>query len=127
MAYVEDVILEEPIQVPRESLLFIVPENLQPPSHIPASTSASAIIWQAQETREETTCIIEEEFPKEFLHLDPEDTIQIKDSIAKELGVEETLDTTQEDLGEATTILGMTVEGGPVLVPPPLSTLPDFN
>jgi hypothetical protein len=66
MAYVEEEIPEEPIQVPPESLLFTVPDNWQPPNHIPTSTSASAIIQQAQEAREETTCIIEEE----FLHLD---------------------------------------------------------
>jgi hypothetical protein len=33
MAYVEEVILEEPIQIPLKSLLFIVPENWQPPSN----------------------------------------------------------------------------------------------
>jgi hypothetical protein len=32
MAYVEEVIPEEPIQIPLESLLFTVPENWQPPS-----------------------------------------------------------------------------------------------
>jgi hypothetical protein len=127
MAYVEEDIPEEPIQVPPESLLFTVPDNWQPPSHIPASTSASTIIQQAQEAREETTCIIEEEFPEEFLHLDPEDTIQTKDSATKELRAVEAMEAAQEDSGEAAIVLGMEVEGGPVLAPPPLSTLPDFG
>jgi hypothetical protein len=100
MAYVEEEIPEEPIQFPPESLLFTVPDNWQPPSQFPTSTSASGTIHQAQEAREETTCIIEEEFPEEFLHLDPEDTIQIKDSgeaeAAEELRTTEKLGTTKD-------------------------------
>jgi hypothetical protein len=63
MAYVEEVILEEPIQVPSESLLFTVPDDLQLPSHHTMSISTQAAM-------EGATCIIEEEFPGEFLHLD---------------------------------------------------------
>jgi hypothetical protein len=44
LAYVEEEIQEEPIQFPPESLLFIVMDNWQLPSHILASTSAPAIV-----------------------------------------------------------------------------------
>jgi hypothetical protein len=40
MAYVEEVIPEEPIQVPPESLLFTVPDDLQFPNHNTVSISA---------------------------------------------------------------------------------------
>jgi hypothetical protein len=42
MAYVEEVIPEEPLQFPLESLLFTVPENWQPPSHFSAEAIAPA-------------------------------------------------------------------------------------
>jgi len=123
MAYVEEDIPKEPISVPPESIIFTVPDNWKPPNHIPTSTSSSAIIQQVQEAREETICIIEEE----FLHLDPEDTIQTKDSATKELRAVEAMEATQEDSGEVVTVSGIGVEGGPVLAPPPLSTLLDFG
>jgi hypothetical protein len=100
--------LEEPIQVPPESLLFTVSDDCSPP----------AIIQQAQEPQaamEGATCIIEEEFPEEFLHLDSVASIQNTDNqvgtVAEEVKAVEAMDT--EDLGAE-------VEGHPVLVPPPL-------
>jgi hypothetical protein len=108
MAYIEEEILEEPIQVPPESLLFTVSDDWHPPSHNPASTRAPT-------TMEGATCIIEEE----FLHLDSAASIQNTDSqvgtVAEEVKAVEAMDT-----------LGVEVEGHPVLAPPPLTTLPDF-
>jgi hypothetical protein len=126
MAYVEKVIPKEPIQHPLESLLFTVLDNWQPPSHIPTSTSASTIVQQAQEAREEATYIIEEDFPEEFLHLDPADTTQTKDSAVEELTTVDVMEAARANSGEAATVLDTEVEGSPVLAPPPLSTLPDF-
>jgi hypothetical protein len=130
MAFVEEEIPEEPSQVPPESLLFTIPNNWQPPSQIPTSTSAPTTILQAQEAREETTCIIEEE----FLHLDTEDTIQIKDSgMAEDLGAAENLGETKDmeeshkEFNEAATVCSLEVEGEKILAPPPLFTLPDFS
>jgi hypothetical protein len=76
MAYVEEVIPEEPIQVPPESLLFTVPDDLQFPSLNTMSTST-------QDAMEGTTCIVEEEFPGEFLHMDSNVSTQDTD---KKLG-----------------------------------------
>jgi hypothetical protein len=124
MAYVEEEISEEPIQVPLESLLFIVTDNWHPPNHILVSKSASTIVQKAHKAREKATCIIEEEFPKEFLHLDSVDTIQTKDSAAKELKSVEAMEASSVDSGEEMMVLDMEVEGNPVLAPPPPSTLP---
>jgi hypothetical protein len=80
---------------------------------------------------EEATCIIEEEFPEEFLHLDSAATIQNTDnqvgSVAtEEVKVVEAMDAAPVDSGAGGGGLRAEVEGGPVLAPPPLSTLPDF-
>jgi hypothetical protein len=108
MAYVEEEILEEPIQVPLESLLFIVSNDWQPPSHNPATTRAPS-------TMEGATCIIEEE----FLHLDSVASIQNMDSqVGTKAEVFKAV--------EATNTLGVEVEDHLVLAPPPLTTLPDF-
>ena len=64
MAYVEEEISEEPIQVPSESLLFTAPEDLQFPNINTNSTNA-------QDSMEGTTDIIEEELSEEFLHKAP--------------------------------------------------------
>jgi hypothetical protein len=131
MAYVEEEILEEPIQVPPESLLFTFLDDMQSPSHNPASTSAPT-------TMEGATCIIEEEFPGEFLHMDSIASIQDTDdpvgttmeevkavevvdtgTTVEEVKVVEVVDTALEDLGAE-------VEGHPVLAPPPLTALPDL-
>jgi hypothetical protein len=76
MAYVEEVIPEEPLQIPLESLLFTVPENWQPPSNFSAEATAPATeVRHCTNTMEEAeevhTCIVEEE----FLHLDSQDTL----------------------------------------------------
>jgi hypothetical protein len=80
--------------------------------------------------REETTCIIEEE----FLHLDIEDTIQIKDSgmaedlgAVKNLGEMKDMEESHEEFNEAATVCSLEVEGEKILAPPPLLTLPDFS
>jgi len=57
------------------------------------STTGTTTILEAQEAREETTCIIE----KEFLRLNTEDTIQIKDSgMGDDLGAAENLGETKD-------------------------------
>ena len=130
MAFVEEEIPDEPSQVPPESLLFTIPNNWHSPSQIPTSTSAPTTILQAQEAREETTFIIEEE----FIHLDTEDTIQIKYSgMAKDLRVEENLgemkdmEESHKEFNEATTICSLEVQGEKLFAPPPLFTLPNFS
>jgi hypothetical protein len=55
MAYIEEEFPEEPIQVPSESLLFTVPDDLQFPNINKAST-------RTESTMEGATCIDEEEF-----------------------------------------------------------------
>jgi hypothetical protein len=126
MAYVEEEILEERIQFPPESLLFIVSDNWKPPSHIPASASTPAIFQQAQEAMEEATCIIEKELLEEFLHLDCVATIQNIDFAAEDLKAVEAMEADLANPGEEVTVLDMEVEGSPVLAPPPLSALPDL-
>jgi hypothetical protein len=54
MAYVEEVIMEEPIQVPLKSPLFTVLDNFSFPNHSTMSTSA-------QDAMEGATYIVEEE------------------------------------------------------------------
>jgi hypothetical protein len=72
------------------------------------------------------TYIIQEEFPEEFFYLDHVDTIQTKESIVEDIKAMEAMEAAQVDSGEASMVLDTMVEGGPVLAPPPLSTLPDF-
>jgi hypothetical protein len=115
MAYVEEVILEEPIQVPPESLLFTVPDDLQFPSHNTMSTSAQAAM-------EGATCIVEEEFPGEFLHLDSNVSIQDTDN---QIGTEVEA-VKAEDIGTAQEDMDVALEGHPVLAPPPLTAIPEF-
>jgi hypothetical protein len=81
------------------------------------------IFQEEQEAREEATCIIEEE----FLHLESTTIIQNTDSAAEEIKAVEAMEAAPMIPGEATTVLDMEVERGPVLVPPPLLTLPDFS
>jgi hypothetical protein len=75
MAYVEEVTLEEPIQIPPESLLFTVPENWQPPSNFPEEDTQSATTTHhetntmAEKMEEFHIFYIEEEFPEELLHM----------------------------------------------------------
>jgi hypothetical protein len=89
MAYVKEENLEEPIQVPPESL-FTILDDLQSPIHNPASTSVEVAM-------EGVTCIVEEEFLGEFLHLDSITSIHDKDSqvrtTAEEVKVVEVMDT----------------------------------
>ena len=130
LAFVEEEILEEPSQVPPKSLLFTILDNWQPPNQIPTSISAPTTILQEQEVREETTCIIEEE----FLHLDIEDTIQIKYSgmaedldAVKNLGETKDMEESHKEFNEAATVCSLEVEGEKILAPPPLFTLLDFS
>jgi hypothetical protein len=109
MAYFEEEILEEPIQVPPESLLFIVSNDWQPPSHNITRTRSPF-------SMEGATCIIEEEFQDEFLHLNSVASIQNTDNqvgiVVKAMEAVEAMDT-----------FGMEVEGHLVLKVPPLMTL----
>ena len=109
MAYVEEEISEEPIQVPSESLLFTVPEDLQFPNINTNSTNA-------QDSMEGTTDIIEEELSEEFLHKAP--SVSIQDKINK---VEEEIEKVKEE------VIGNVEENHPVLPPPPLTVIPEFN
>ena len=86
MAYVEEEILEEPIQVPSESLLFTVPEALQFPNINTNRTNA-------QDSMEGATDIIEEEFSEDFLQRAP--SISIQDNINK---VEEETEEVKEEV-----------------------------
>jgi len=61
MAYIEEEFLEEPIQVPPESLLYTVPDDYLHPSTSKADTCTKAAM-------ESATCVFQEEFPEEFLH-----------------------------------------------------------
>ena len=70
----------------------------------------------------------------EFLHLDTEDTIQIKDSgMAEDPGAVENLGETKDmeeshkEFNEATTICCLEVQGEKLFAPPPLFTLPNFS
>jgi hypothetical protein len=71
-------------------------DDLQSPNHNPTSTSTQAAM-------EGATCIVEEEFPGEFLHLDSIASIQDTDSqvgtTTEEVKAVEVMDTAQEDLG----------------------------
>jgi hypothetical protein len=108
MAYVEEEISKEPIQVPLKSLLFTMSDDWHPPNHNLASTSTPT-------SMEGATCIIEEEFPEEFLHLDSMASIQNTDNevriVAKEVRAVEARDTTPVDMGTE-------VEGHPIFVVP---------
>jgi hypothetical protein len=75
MAFVEEVLPEEPLQIPPEPLLFTVPENWQPSSSLPGEvTKAVTVESQGHSTMEEfPTCYIEEEFPEELLHMASQD------------------------------------------------------
>jgi hypothetical protein len=80
-----------------------------------------------EETAEAHTCIVEEE----FLHLDSHDTFlssgnEFSNSITEdeELGKEDgAQDGTKDATGEV--VGGMTVKGGKVLAPPPISIAPE--
>jgi hypothetical protein len=67
MAYVEEIFPEEPIQVPPEHLLFIVPDNWNPPTCFPGEVTMEATGAQqnhhrgADQMEEPPTCYIEEE------------------------------------------------------------------
>jgi hypothetical protein len=70
MEYVEEVFPEEPIQAPSKHLLFIVPDNWQPPSCLLGETTMDAngadqhCNNKENQTEEFTTCYIEEETPE---------------------------------------------------------------
>jgi len=84
--------LEEPIEVPSESLLFTIPYDLHLPNHHIVSISAQA-------TMEGTTCIVEEEFPGEFLHFDSSVPAQDTNNKGDNKGKETTETTKEEDIG----------------------------
>jgi hypothetical protein len=67
MAHVEEVILEEPLQIPPESLLFTMTKNWKPPNNfsVEATTPATEVhhcTSTMEEAEEVHTCIVEEEF-----------------------------------------------------------------
>jgi hypothetical protein len=64
MAYVKEEFPEEPIQVPAESLLYTVSVDYLCPNTSKVDTGTEA-------TMEGATCIVQEEFPEEFLHTAP--------------------------------------------------------
>jgi len=108
MAYVEEVIAEEPIQVPLESFLFAVPDDLQFPN-------LNTMSKRTQATMEHATCIVEEEFPREFLHMDSNFTTHDnEDKIGDEEQVMKVMD------------IGTTHKEHPFWVPPPLTVILDF-
>jgi hypothetical protein len=63
------------------------------------------------------------EFPEEFFYLDQ---TQFKPRNLSGGYQGDGMEAAQVDSGEASMVLDTMVEGGPVLAPPPLSTLPDF-
>jgi hypothetical protein len=79
MAYVEEVTLEEPIQIPLESLLFTVLENWKPPRSFPEEDTMSITtahhntITMEAKMEEFHICYVEEEFPEELLHMASQD------------------------------------------------------
>jgi hypothetical protein len=143
MAYVEEVILDEPIQIPLEPLLFTVPENWQPPSNLPEEAiKAVNAEHQDHNTMEEQLeefhiCYVEEEFQEDLLHMASQDvaltagynvsraTESNKDqgkpagdqgqsvAIEQQSGVE-TSEAKASDISK---------EGDEVLVPPPISIM----
>jgi hypothetical protein len=65
MAYVEEIVPEEPFQVPPEHLLFTVPDNWDPPTCFLVETKPPTITHshkEGNEDLEQTTCYVEEEF-----------------------------------------------------------------
>jgi hypothetical protein len=70
MAYVEEVLPEEPIQNPLEHLLFIVPNNWDPPTYFLGESNQRAIETQHSDKNdgqamEFPICYVEEEIPSE--------------------------------------------------------------
>jgi hypothetical protein len=153
MAYVEEVILEEPIQIPPESLLFTVPENWQPPSSFPEEDTKSATTAHHDTNTMEAKmeefhiCYVEEEFPEELLHMasqdatlsagyDPSRATAREEDPGKKVGAQGWSATTEHQEGAedgmqaATSEVvegpgGTTKEGGKVLAPPPISIAPE--
>jgi hypothetical protein len=153
MAYVEEVTPEEPIQIPPESLLFIVPENWQPPSSFPEEyTKPTTTTHHYTNTMEEKMkefhiCYVEEEFPEELLHMacqdatlsagyDPSRATEREEDPRKEEGAQGWSRTMEHQEGaevgmqvatsEVAESLGGTMkEGGEVLAPPPISIAPE--
>jgi hypothetical protein len=83
VTFVEEVIPEEPIQLPPESMLFTVPENWQPPTSFPEETQAITVAHHSTDTMESRMeefhiCYVEEEIPEECLHMaSQDDTISV--------------------------------------------------
>jgi hypothetical protein len=80
MAYVEEVIPKEPLQIPLESLLFTVPENWQPPSNFSAEATAPATRGSPLHQhhgggRGGSHLYRGGGIPEEFLHLDSQDAL----------------------------------------------------
>jgi hypothetical protein len=77
--FVEEVIPEEPIQLPPESMLFTVPENWQPPTSLPgeethAITAAHHSTGTMESRMEEFHIFyVEEELPEECLQMAAQD------------------------------------------------------
>jgi hypothetical protein len=65
MAFVEEEFLEEPIQVPPESLLYTVSDDYLRPN-------TSVVVTGTEAAMDGATCIVQEEFSEEFLHTVPD-------------------------------------------------------
>jgi hypothetical protein len=153
MAYVEEVIPEEPIQIPLESLLFTVPENWQPPSNFfvedtkPATAAHHDTNTMEEKIEEVHICIVEEEFsrrnsstwPLRMPYFQKATIFQCHSEGrgpregGRSTGMERNeehkdgaQDGVQAATGEAVEGLGGTMmEGGEVFAPPPISIVPE--
>jgi hypothetical protein len=134
MAYVEEVIPEEPIQDPPEHLLFTVPDNWDPPSDFRAEASMPVTKKQHdgenELTQEEfSTCFIEEEIPEETTSqtVDPEAGATLDESERSEgAGREADLKRPGEAASSEPVEMHQgetTREGGTVFMPPPISSM----
>jgi hypothetical protein len=143
--FVEDLIPEEPIQLPPESMLFTVPENWQPPTIFPedetrAITTAHHNTGTMDSRMEEfPICYVEEELSKECLQMAAQDdTIlvghdpfkvseQEVDLRSTGMGAEERsveVDHQGEAQEGTRAAASEAVGGGEVLAPPPITMTP---
>jgi hypothetical protein len=109
MAYIEEELLKEPIQVPPKSLLYTVLDDYLRPNTSKVDTSITT-------TMEGATCIVQEEFLEEFLHTTPDMYIHPSTS--------EAVTGVVADMEGATCTMQ---EEFPISVPPPLNTIKECD
>jgi hypothetical protein len=75
MEFVEEVLLQEPLQIPPEPLIFTVPEGWQPSRSLPEEANQVIIVeHQGHNTMNEfPTCYIKDDFSEELLHVASQD------------------------------------------------------